>query len=649
MAKIGSWFFCLFFCTQFSWGAITVQPVFDRPTAALGDMVVYSVRVTTDDTVSMEDPEMLSFEGFEVMNSWVSQESRSSFVAGQGFQSVQSQVYNYQIVPRRAGLLTVGPGRIRVEGQVYQIRPLSLKVLSAGQQAPSARGQGRGQTPDPFSQMDDMMGDMDDMFQQLLKRRMGQPNFPEEEVPRKTPGQIILPSGDKSDFFIAVQVDKKEVYQGEQLTASYYIYTPGQIVELDTLQYPSLQSFWKEDLEVATVLNFQPEMVNGVPYRRALLASYALFPLKTGTLKIDPYKAKVSVVGTQFQQFGKTTATKQSPVVEIQVKPFPVEGKPDQFKKAVGQFQVIGSIAESQVQQYQPFTYRLRIEGTGNAKMVEGFDLALPNNLKLYDKKSTAQFNKNGTSFKNFEFVLTTEKSGTVHLPEQVLYFFDPEKKAYLKATTPALEVQVVAGQKPEGYGTPLVEKTEGSAQKNLGPLVLPWVTSATLSSGLDTSSQLKIWSLLVLVCVVVLLFKAFKELGLGQRKQSLLNIIERRKKRVEDLIKKADVRNVGTQMINLLNFVIGELSGLGGGSYELDKMLAKTSPSVRRELSAQFSAQMDGYQAMAFAPTEALSQYKDPKVMKQTVEKTFSMIDRAIDLTFKEEEVSAVLAEKSQ
>ena len=79
-----------------------------------------------------------------------------------------------------------------------------------------------------------------------------------------------------------MDVDKKRAYVGEQITANIYLYTRGQIRDIDTLKYPSLKGFWKEDLDLATRLNFESVEVSGVLYQRALLVSYALFPIKAG-------------------------------------------------------------------------------------------------------------------------------------------------------------------------------------------------------------------------------------------------------------------------------------------------------------------------------------------------------------------------------
>jgi hypothetical protein len=112
------------------------------------------------------------------------------------------------------------------------------------------------------------------------------------------------PANPDDAFSIQLEVDKNEAFVGEQVTASWYLYTRNHIQNIDTLKYPNLKAFWKEDIELATRLNFQQEVVNGIPYKKALLVSYALFPIKDGSALIDTYKAKCTVISGNMGVFG---------------------------------------------------------------------------------------------------------------------------------------------------------------------------------------------------------------------------------------------------------------------------------------------------------------------------------------------------------
>ena len=227
--------------------------------------------------------------------------------------------------------------------------------VSTSAPAPSLGRQQRGSGglfPPGFDEEDESL------FGQLLRRQQPQ----EEKVPSRT-----LPINEKEAFFIIVEADKKEVYEGEQIFASWYIYTRGNIHQFDRLKFPALKGFWKEDVEPAPNLNFEKELVNGVLFHRALLASYALFPIKKGQATIDEYKIR-ALVSLPLQGFGgfgfgqPFSYTRSSPPLNVVIKPLPEEGKPDSFSGAVGNFKVESHVDSQNFVQGQPFTLKLRFD-----------------------------------------------------------------------------------------------------------------------------------------------------------------------------------------------------------------------------------------------------------------------------------------------
>jgi len=66
-------------------------------------------------------------------------------------------------------------------------------------------------------------------------------------------------------FFLWLETDKKSAYEGEQVTANWYLYTRGQIESLDRAKFPDLKGFWKEIIEEVPALQFEEVLVNNVP------------------------------------------------------------------------------------------------------------------------------------------------------------------------------------------------------------------------------------------------------------------------------------------------------------------------------------------------------------------------------------------------
>ncbi|MCB0412019.1 MAG: BatD family protein, partial [Bdellovibrionales bacterium] len=251
----------------------------DRNEMGTGDTFTYSISVSSQNSTNVDQPRLPNLPDFDLLNTWSGTESQSGFSNG-SFTVRQTRNFNYMLAPRRQGKLHIGSSQVVVNGKTFNTKPIIVTVSNSQAVPPQARGRTRRQFPQ--NQVQDQMEEMENLFNQLLERNMQGPR-----------GQPVNPN---ESFFIDVQADKKEAYVGEQITASWYLYTRGQIRDIDTLKYPSVNGFWKEDIELATQLSFDQEVINGIVYRKALLASYALFPLKAGQSVIDSYKARCTVI-----------------------------------------------------------------------------------------------------------------------------------------------------------------------------------------------------------------------------------------------------------------------------------------------------------------------------------------------------------------
>jgi hypothetical protein len=283
------------------------------------------------------------------------------------------------ITPQRAGTLTIPGFEVIVDGKKYETKPIKMQI--------SSQGSGAAQAPPGLPpQVQDEMDEAEQLFNQLLQKR-GMP---------QAPAYRNLPINPNEAFFIQCEVDKTDVYEGEQIVVNWYIYTRGNIMSLDRLKFPDLKGFWKEIIEEVPSLNFTQEVVNGIPYKKALLASHALFPIKPGVAVIDEYKlkAQVALPTSTFGSFGfgkPYTFSKSSERIKINVKPIPTEGKPADFSGAVGQFNVQVLVDGNQFPVNQPFSMRVRFEGSGNAKLIELPHLDLPKGIGIEPKSAAFQ------------------------------------------------------------------------------------------------------------------------------------------------------------------------------------------------------------------------------------------------------------------
>ncbi|KHD88285.1 MAG: hypothetical protein OM95_09025 [Bdellovibrio sp. ArHS] len=650
MTKTGNFLFFLIFLIFgfFAQATPTVQATVDRNEVGLTDTFTVTVSIVSTDDHTIAEPRIPDLDGFELLNN-----SQSTAVAqklvntpqGMQFETQRRKEFHYIMGPKRTGTLSVDSFEVIVDGKVYRTKPILVKVSEQGS------GQNRPKRPsqnpafeDPFEAMDQAD---EEIFNQLLKQRqrllqqqMGQ--FPDDTnwPPRATglPEAAFrsLPTNPNEAFFISVEVDKTEVYEGEQVTVNWYIYTRGQMETLDRLKFPSLKGFWKEIIEEVPSIQFTEEVVNGVPWKKALLASHALFPIKPGRAVIDEYKIK-SRVRTLSQGLGGFYGrpyeyTKSSARVDIKVKPLPTEGRPSDFTGAVGQFEVHASVENQTTPVNQPVSLKVRFEGAGNAKVIDLPAIAWPTGLEQYDTKSESKFFKNGRSYKEFEVLVIPRQEGDMVIPALSVSMFDPQANKYYTRTTQPITLKVVNNPNaPVGSSSRLADgKTSAKStimENKLPNPVMSWAPATEA----HVLYRPWLWMVVYGAMALGLLVKAQKEFGWGRRRRTLKELVNKRYKQVDGALSKNDYRKVGVEMTNIFYLVLGEVAGEGGASQEIERLLALMPPSLRRDHGDEIAKNFEIFQTMSFAPEEMLGALKDSSSMKVNVEKAKKIISSVI------------------
>lgn len=620
-------------------GKLEVKATLDRRAIEPTESVVLSVSVESAEEVEPQSPTLPPMNDFEVLNQWQAKEVRANLVqtpSGPQFQTMRRMVFNYQLAPKRLGALTIYPVEVVIDGRSYRTSALTLQVASGAgrRQAPNTAP---GARPPPGFE-DEEVSEEEDLFSQLLRRGMGQ-------IPRGG-GSRTLPTNPKDAFFIQVETDKTEAYVGEQVTVSFFLYTTGLIRDLDTLKYPSLKGFWKEDIEIATHLNFQQEVVDGVPYKKALLASFALFPIKEGTAMIDSYQAKCTVIpgADPFGALGMGRAftfTKASQPVKINVKPLPLEGRPADFSGAVGDFAVTARIEDNNVVANQPFPLKIRFEGRGNAKLIDIPPFQPPEGMELYDTQKEAKFFGWGTSFKEFTVQLIPRRDGEFEIPPIAASMFDPVTKKYISRATESLRLRVGKGSGANRSGSESFTGGKTEARKNgkaNGPaeprLVEQFKSESRWTTAQAVSGAAGIYSL-----VIALLFGvAAKELGWGRGKPKLNRLVKARVRGLQEKANSGDLRQFGVGGVNLVAFTLREIVGDRLSEREVLKLLSATPPSIQKECGKAVEELLADFEILAFAPEVTLGEWKDPAKIKSLISKTSEVLLRMVSLSGSDE-----------
>jgi hypothetical protein len=276
-------------------------------------------------------------------------------------------------------------------------------------------------------------------------------------------GEAPSLNGDAKNFFVKADVSKSRAYKGEQIVVSFYIYRRTRVNLRDVMQYPSFQGFIREDLEMP-ILSGRPDYeavsLGGIPFERALLARYAVYPIKEGKLKIDGFSIRADYIPKNagsddllqdpffqfFTQVTPRTGTSKSDPITIDVLPLPEEGKTAQFTGGVGDFDVTSQLDSATQKANSPINLRVNVKGKGNASLIEFPKVDWPAGIKFYESQGKSKNLGQGSTEKTFEVVLVPQQKGEYDLPPIEFDFFNPESRSYVKKKTNPVHLSVAEG-----------------------------------------------------------------------------------------------------------------------------------------------------------------------------------------------------------
>jgi len=262
------------------------------------------------------------------------------------------------------------------------------------------------------------------------------------------------------EIFVRLVLDKKSAYVGEQITGWVKIFTKINISNLGNgYTGPDFQGFFKEEIEVPPLRNLEREKVGNEIYHSGVIQKFILYPQKSGKLVINPFDLSVQIQQQVRKQarsifdefFGSSYTTKKlnlkSKPVIVNVKPLPAN-KPAGFTGAVGNYNLKGSVSESNVKINDAVSFKITLSGTGNIKLIENIDYELPPTLEVYDpivKQNIDKSGKRGT--KTFEITAIPRHSGTIDIKPFKLVYFDPVAKKYRTIQTQSFMLDVEQGE----------------------------------------------------------------------------------------------------------------------------------------------------------------------------------------------------------
>ena len=398
----------------------SVTAVLNSSEAALGETVRLEIRITG--VRSADAPEQIMADGLEIRRTGTSQRIEMN-----NLNLTSSVVYDYTVMPLRAGRFTIPPQTIRVGNNSLRTPALTLNVADSSGRSSGARS-----------------------------------------------GRDTQAAGANNLVFAELIVPSKTAYVGEivpvQIRMGFDPRVRPRLVEPPEI---TGQGFTAQKLQQSAE---NTETISGriyevVTYKTAIAAARA------GKFEIGPVKAKAQVViprrqsaprsrgrspfdlfdqddpfsdpffSNPFSQFGERREVEiKSEPVALEVKPLPPNA-PASFSGAIGNFTMTSEAKPKTVQVGDPITVTNTISGRGNFDRVNAPIIEDERGWHKYPPSSKfKQDDEVGLSgTKTFEMVLSPneKKQG---LPLLAFSYFDPVKGQYVTLHSDPIPINVEGG-----------------------------------------------------------------------------------------------------------------------------------------------------------------------------------------------------------
>ena len=398
----------------------SVTAVLNSSEAALGETVHLEIRVAG--AHGADAPENIMVDGLEIRRTGTSQRIEMN-----NLNLTSSVIYDYTVMPLRAGRFTIPPQTIRVGNNSLRTPALTLNVADAPGRSSGAR-----------------------------------------------PGRDAAAASASSLVFAELIVPSKTAYVGEivpvQIRMGFDPRVRPRLVEPPEI---TGQGFTAQKLQQS---GENTETISGRPYEVVTFKT-AIAAARAGKFEIGPVKAKAQVVvprrqsaprsrprspfdlldqddpfsdpffSNPFSQLGERRDVEiKSEPVALEVKPLP-KNAPPSFSGAIGNFTMTTDAKPKTVQVGDPITITSTISGRGNFDRVNAPVIEDERGWHKYPPSSKfKQDDEVGLSgTKTFEMVLSPndKKQG---LPLLAFSYFDPVKEQYVTLHSESIPINVQGG-----------------------------------------------------------------------------------------------------------------------------------------------------------------------------------------------------------
>ena len=337
-----------------------------------------------------------------------------------------SKTYTYFLTPKSKGTFILGQAEITINEEVYKTFPIEIEVTEA----------------------------------------VEKPNDP-NNIDYLTDENIKL----------VAEISNSSPFLNEGLTVVYKLYfrNPISITDVQELESPSYGDFWSNKINIGRAQVNPRGRYKGEPFNEVVWQKVVLYPQKSGKLDLEPLTLNLSLTvpsnrrdlfGRRILRQGQKTITAGRRI--LNVKPLPLEGQPESFSGAVGEFDFDVILSKDELKASESFQAKIKVDGKGNLNLFKLPEINVPNTLEVYEperseKIKTTLTGTQGSIEENYTIV--PQYQGKYPIPQIQFSFFNPKMKTYNTLSSQELIVDVYEGPTS---GIPSSNKTVGVSKTPL-------------------------------------------------------------------------------------------------------------------------------------------------------------------------------------
>jgi len=409
---------------------ITLTATVSRNEVDLNGQFQYSVEVSGKST-NLPNVNFPEFKNFRVLSG----PNTSTSIQWINGAMTSSKTYSFYLQPKKEGKFTIAKASISTKDQTYSSEEIQITVKKGAAQSQTQRRSSQSRS-DP-----DISGE---------------------------------------NLYIKAKVSRSNAYLGQQIIVNYKLYFKINIRGYNIDKLPANAGFWSEEFKMPSQPVVENEVINGVNYNVASLKKIALFPTQVGKLTIEPMQVTLEAMVKSRRQrslfdsffddpFGRTVQkTITSKPLNINVKSLPDQGKPSDFKGAVGNYNFSVSVDKTETQVNDAISLKLRMNGVGNIKLIDLPKPNIPTDIEQYEPKISSNIKNQGNSIsgsKTAEYILIPRLEGQYQIKPIRFSYFNPTTKKYNTVSSGPIDLNI---EKGTGSAITLSQKSPGFSRQEV-------------------------------------------------------------------------------------------------------------------------------------------------------------------------------------